>query len=175
VRLLEAQGDELPEPDVLRLALQQATAALGALGGFVHLRRRVVGSDELRLVTASGLPDTITHAWVSLPEDDDLPPVRAARDGETHWAAGDRAGIGATGMIAVPLPGGVTGRWARSRCCAFWRAGHPPPLIGSPDGTAQVPDIPANPALGAAEPPAGSTGATGATWTPRAVWWWSAG
>jgi hypothetical protein len=106
LRLLEAQGDDLPEPDVMRLALQQATAALGALGGFVHIRRKVAGSDGLRLVTASGLPDTITHAWVSLPEGGDLPPVRAIHDGKTHWAAGDRAGIGATGMIGVPLPGG---------------------------------------------------------------------
>ncbi|MEU4537294.1 SpoIIE family protein phosphatase [Streptosporangium sp. NPDC023825] len=40
-----------------------------------------------------------------------------------------------------------------TRICTLAGAGHPSPAIVRPDGTAFFPDIPANPPLGAAEPP----------------------
>ncbi|MEV6864883.1 SpoIIE family protein phosphatase [Streptosporangium subroseum] len=40
-----------------------------------------------------------------------------------------------------------------TRICTLAGAGHPPPAIVHPDGTAFFPDMPANPPLGAAEPP----------------------
>ncbi|MDX3731964.1 SpoIIE family protein phosphatase [Streptomyces caniscabiei] len=103
LRLLEAQGDALPEPEVMRLALQQATAALGALGGLVHLRRE--GDDELRLVAAAGLPGSVSQVWLRLPDSGDSAPARAMRDAATHWAERAREDLGAAGMIAVPLLG----------------------------------------------------------------------
>jgi len=40
-----------------------------------------------------------------------------------------------------------------TRICSFSLAGHPPPVIVHPDGTAHRPDLAADPPLGAAEPP----------------------
>ncbi|MFE2719104.1 SpoIIE family protein phosphatase [Streptomyces mirabilis] len=40
-----------------------------------------------------------------------------------------------------------------SRLCSLTTAGHPPPAVVYPDGTAHFPDLPLNPPLGAADPP----------------------
>ncbi|MCX4406006.1 MULTISPECIES: SpoIIE family protein phosphatase [unclassified Streptomyces] len=40
-----------------------------------------------------------------------------------------------------------------SRLCSLTTAGHPPPAVVHPDGTARFPDLPLNPPLGAADPP----------------------
>ncbi|WP_214410103.1 ATP-binding SpoIIE family protein phosphatase [Sphaerisporangium fuscum] len=40
-----------------------------------------------------------------------------------------------------------------TRGCTIASAGHPPPAVVHPDGTAHFPDIPVNPPLGAAQPP----------------------
>ncbi|WP_405557083.1 SpoIIE family protein phosphatase [Streptomyces canus] len=40
-----------------------------------------------------------------------------------------------------------------TRSCTFSVAGHPPPVVVYPDGTVHIPDLVADPPLGAAEPP----------------------
>lgn len=40
-----------------------------------------------------------------------------------------------------------------TRSCTFSLAGHPPPVVVHPDGTVHIPDLVADPPLGAAEPP----------------------
>ncbi|UWE12414.1 hypothetical protein [Actinacidiphila bryophytorum] len=64
LRLLqEAEG--LGEADLLRLALQQAVAALGGYGGLAHLRAPADGA--LRLAAANGLPEPLARRWDDLP------------------------------------------------------------------------------------------------------------
>ncbi|WP_406362690.1 SpoIIE family protein phosphatase [Streptomyces sp. NBC_01579] len=53
--------------------------------------------------------------------------------------------IGATCVYAVYDP--------ISRRCTLARAGHPAPVIASPDGVVGLPDVPAGPALGSGRPP----------------------
>ncbi|MFF3848201.1 SpoIIE family protein phosphatase [Streptomyces sp. NPDC002328] len=101
--LLEAQSDDLSPYEALTLALQQATAGTGALGGFVHLRGDADAG--LRLVVAGGLPERVTEEWAHLPADRDTTPVRALRDGSLHWNAERGARSGCQGMVSVPLPG----------------------------------------------------------------------
>ncbi|MFG2133573.1 SpoIIE family protein phosphatase [Streptomyces sp. NPDC048751] len=105
--LLEAQGDDLSVREALVLAVQQATAGTGALGGFVHLRD--AGDGGLRLIAAAGLPGTVTDAWAHLPPDRDTVSVRALRDGAVTWAAerGARSGSRATVAVPLPSPGGA--------------------------------------------------------------------
>lgn len=59
---------EPPEADRLRLALRQAVAALGGLGGMVHLRGPD-GSRRLRLAASSGLSQELARRWEEIPED----------------------------------------------------------------------------------------------------------
>ncbi|OAH14605.1 SpoIIE family protein phosphatase [Streptomyces jeddahensis] len=89
--------------ETLNVALQQATADLGGLGGLVHWRDP--GSHRLRLVAASGLTPEIAEAWLNLHEDEDVAPARALRSGAFVWAAEDSMGTGASGIAAVPLLG----------------------------------------------------------------------
>ncbi|WP_312870270.1 SpoIIE family protein phosphatase [Streptomyces himalayensis] len=98
-----AANDELSMAETLNVALQQAIAALGGLGGFVHWRDP--GSGLLRLVAASGLAPEIAEAWADLHEDEDVAPARAMRTGAFLWVAEDSMGIGASGTAAAPLLG----------------------------------------------------------------------
>ncbi|MFJ9900888.1 SpoIIE family protein phosphatase [Streptomyces sp. NPDC091280] len=106
--MLAALGEDHSESDVLRLALHQAVADLGGLGGFVHVRGPG-GSRRLRLTTAAGLPPSISRMWEDIGWDEALPPARAARSLGTVWqpATGIPSGYvptAATGVVAVPLP-----------------------------------------------------------------------
>ncbi|KUL28951.1 hypothetical protein ADL12_27985 [Streptomyces regalis] len=105
LRFLTAIDHGLSVGETLNVALQQAIADLGGLGGLVHWRD--AGSDRLRLVAADGLAPKVAGAWAELreDEDEDMAPVRAVRRGGFVWVAGDSMGIGASGTAAVPLVG----------------------------------------------------------------------
>ncbi|WP_369394106.1 SpoIIE family protein phosphatase [Streptomyces sp. CG1] len=86
-----------------------------------------------------------TLAAMEMPPDellahlDDL--VLRLSDEETAAGTAARSTfIGATCLYAVYDPA--------TRRCAMARAGHPPPVVVAPDGTAYFPDIPAGPPLG---------------------------
>ncbi|MER5378312.1 SpoIIE family protein phosphatase [Streptomyces sp. NPDC002553] len=101
--LLEAQSDDLSPYEALTLALQQATAGIGALGGFVHLRSDTDAG--MRLVVAGGLPDRLVEEWAHLSADSDTTPARTMRDGSLHWDAVKGARSGCRAMVSVPLHG----------------------------------------------------------------------
>jgi serine phosphatase RsbU (regulator of sigma subunit) len=61
-------------------------------------------------------------------------------DNDTDPAAEDVGEVGATCLYAVYDP--VSGR------CSIARAGHPPPVLATPDGTVGLLDVPAGPPLG---------------------------
>jgi GAF domain-containing protein len=103
LQLLAAVDHGLSMAETLNVALQQATADLGGLGGLLHWRDP--GSERLRLVAASGLAPEIAGAWANLREDEDVTPARAMRSGAFVWVAEDSMGIGASGTAAVPLLG----------------------------------------------------------------------
>ncbi|WP_351236045.1 SpoIIE family protein phosphatase [Streptomyces sp. NPDC002133] len=87
-----------------------------------------------------------TLADVDLPPDellthlDDLVIHLSSDEATTDGAAETAAGIGTTCLYAVYDP--IT------RCCTFARAGHPPPAVVTPDGSAYLLDVPAGPPLG---------------------------
>jgi hypothetical protein len=60
--LLNATDGDLPGAEVLRLALQEAVAEIGGLGGLVHLRGPET-TPGLHLAASSGLPATVTRRW----------------------------------------------------------------------------------------------------------------
>ncbi|MEV7395215.1 SpoIIE family protein phosphatase [Streptomyces sp. NPDC091215] len=101
--LLVSAAEELSNTDALVLALQQVTADLGGLGGLVH--RCAQGSDFLRLVAVSGLTSEIAKAWDMVRVDEDVAPALAVDRGGYVWLAEDSLGIGASGVVSVPLPG----------------------------------------------------------------------
>ncbi|MFE5896938.1 SpoIIE family protein phosphatase [Streptomyces sp. NPDC056488] len=156
LRLLEAESEELPVPAALTLAVQQALAGMGGLGGLLH--RRDAASGELRLVAVAGLGPGFTEAWARLPEDDGTPPVRAARSGAAAWST-DGMGAHASGMASVPLlgPDGPIGvlsvlmarpgppdgeQWSFLASVAAWavvRAGPAGRDTTSPDGSRRRP------------------------------------
>ncbi|WP_411080064.1 SpoIIE family protein phosphatase [Streptomyces sp. cmx-18-6] len=68
--------------------------------------------------------------------------MRLSEEEETGGKA-DRGGttvLGATCLYAVYDPA--------SRCCTMARAGHPPPVVVTPEGAVSFPDLPAGPPLG---------------------------
>ncbi|MFJ4963960.1 SpoIIE family protein phosphatase [Streptomyces sp. NPDC088729] len=88
-----------------------------------------------------------TLADMDLPPDellarlDDL--VLRLSEEETSGERADRGGttvLGATCLYAVYDP--------TTRCCTMARAGHPPPVLLTPDGTVSFPALPAGPPLG---------------------------
>jgi serine phosphatase RsbU (regulator of sigma subunit)/PAS domain-containing protein len=103
LRMLAAIDPGLSTAETLNVALQQAIAELGGLGGLVHWCDP--GSGRLRLLAAGGLAPEIAGTWADLREDEDAAPARALRSGAFVWVAGDSMGIGASGTAAVPLPG----------------------------------------------------------------------
>ncbi|MEU6551470.1 SpoIIE family protein phosphatase [Streptomyces sp. NPDC046915] len=104
LRLLETAAGDQPDAVALPLALQQATAGLHGLGGLLH-HRDPGGTGPLRLVALSGLPLGTVGGWARIGQDADAPPARAVRGGEYVWLGEDVLGIGAAGVVSVPLPG----------------------------------------------------------------------
>src|SRR5260370_3068138 len=76
--LLNTTDDSLPEGEVLRLALQEAVAGVGGLGGLVHLRRPET-TPGLYLAGSTGLPPTFTRGWQENADDAAAPPAAASR------------------------------------------------------------------------------------------------
>src|SRR5262245_32012811 len=93
--------DDLPGGEVLRLALQEAVAEVGGLGGLVHLRG-LQTSRGLHLAASSGLPAAVTRRWQEIPDDATAAPAVAARLSRPVWLPAPE-GPG-TGMASVPLP-----------------------------------------------------------------------
>ncbi|WP_333769062.1 SpoIIE family protein phosphatase [Streptomyces sp. IBSBF 2435] len=105
LRLLET-AEGLGEADLLRLALQQAVAALGGFGGLVHLSGAADGT--LRLVAVNGLPGPLAHRWDELPFTAATAPSHAVTRGCVTWsprwpaaADGDTGLPG--GLLAAPI------------------------------------------------------------------------
>jgi hypothetical protein len=76
--LLSATDDDLPEAEVLRLALREAVAEVGGLGGLVHLRESATTS-TLHLAASTGLPPAVLRRSQEIPDDAGAAPAAAAR------------------------------------------------------------------------------------------------
>lgn len=83
LRLLEA-SDGLGEADLLRLALQQAVAALGGFGGLAHLCGAEGG--KLRLAAVNGLPAATARRWDGLPSTAAPAPAQAVTNCRPAWS-----------------------------------------------------------------------------------------
>jgi PAS domain S-box-containing protein len=70
------------ESVIFRLALQHAVGELGALGGMIHLRGPM---SALRLVSAAGLPSSLTSAWEIIDPEGPLAPARALHQRSGVW------------------------------------------------------------------------------------------
>jgi serine phosphatase RsbU (regulator of sigma subunit)/PAS domain-containing protein len=135
--LLNATDGDLPGMEIVRLALQEAVAGAGALGGLVHLRGPAT-THGLYLAASSGLPATFTRNWREIPDGATVAPTAAARERRAVWMAlPEEPG---TGMASVPLrtargeplgaltvmtaTGGepTAGQWAALRAVAGWAA-----------------------------------------------------
>lgn len=121
LRLLDAVDDQLGDAQMLQVALQQAMAELGALGGMAHIRVRDI-TRGLRLVSSNGLPMAFTRLWENISEDGSAAPARAAQRntaaftptvtvpeqafGRPTPTVPQATGIPPdAGMAAVPIPG----------------------------------------------------------------------
>ena len=104
VRLALLRGAELGEADLLALAAEQASGALGALGGMAHLS--AAGEGTLRLAAAAGLPEAVVGRWTRVELAGDRAPAVAARERRPVWAAAaaELGGAGpAVGVLSVPV------------------------------------------------------------------------
>ncbi|GDY50844.1 hypothetical protein SVIO_014670 [Streptomyces violaceusniger] len=72
LRLLGSAGGQLSGTGPVRLALGQAVAELGALGGMIHVRDPRQG--VMRLVATMGLPDNLVAGWETLTDEDSAAP-----------------------------------------------------------------------------------------------------
>jgi signal transduction histidine kinase len=97
----EASDEWRWDTETLALALRQAMACLGGPGALLHRCDR----GRLRLMATGGLAPDKTEAWTDLPELADAVPARAVRRNAVVWGSGDSLGSGASGVVAVPLPG----------------------------------------------------------------------
>ncbi|MFE4831529.1 SpoIIE family protein phosphatase [Streptomyces sp. NPDC056672] len=100
--LLNAVDAVLPETEVLRLALQQAVAELGGLGGVIHLRGSA-NTHRMYLVAVSGLPRSFTRAWDGIADGAPKAPAKAVRESATVWlptVAGPGSGMASTPLIS---------------------------------------------------------------------------
>jgi GAF domain-containing protein len=111
LRLLQS-AEGLGATDLLRLALQQAVAALGGFGGFAHLQG--VEQDTLRLAAANGIPTPLVLPWEELPSTAEAAPARAVARRRVVWSSqgpprgeGDGAdrGPAVPGSPTAPAPG----------------------------------------------------------------------
>ncbi|AUA15983.1 SpoIIE family protein phosphatase [Streptomyces sp. SID8382] len=84
LRLLGSAGGQLSGTGPLRLALGQAVAGSGALGGMIHVRDPRRG--EMRLVASMGLPDHLIAGWEVLTEEDSAAPVSCLRYRTHVWS-----------------------------------------------------------------------------------------
>ncbi len=100
LHMLAALGDDVPTTEAVGVGVQQVVAGLGAVGGTVHVRD---GAGGLRLLALTGLPRTAVGAWECLRKDDPAPPALALREGARVWRPGADPGIGAAGVLALPL------------------------------------------------------------------------
>ena len=98
--LLNTADDSLPQCEVLRLALQEAAAEVGGLGGLVHLRRPEAARG-LYLAASAGLSPAFTRCWQEIAGDAAAAPAAAARRRRLVWFPMPE-GPGA-GMVSVPL------------------------------------------------------------------------
>ncbi|GAA3667225.1 hypothetical protein GCM10022420_053900 [Streptomyces iranensis] len=76
-------GGQLSGTGPVRLALGQAVAELGALGGMIHVRDPLGG--VMRLVASMGLPDNLVAGWETLTDEDSAAPVSCVRYGTHVW------------------------------------------------------------------------------------------
>jgi serine phosphatase RsbU (regulator of sigma subunit)/PAS domain-containing protein len=98
--LLSATDDDLPEAQVLRLALREVVAEVGGLGGLVHLRESATTS-ALHLAASTGLPPAVLRRWQEIPDGAGAAPAAAARLGRPVWfPTPEGPGVG---MASVPL------------------------------------------------------------------------
>lgn len=83
LRLLGSAGGQLSGTGPLRLALGQAVAELGALGGMIHVYDPRRGG--VRLVAGLGLPDSLIAGWETLTDEDSAAPVSCLRYRTHVW------------------------------------------------------------------------------------------
>jgi serine phosphatase RsbU (regulator of sigma subunit)/PAS domain-containing protein len=135
--LLNATDGDLPGMEIVRLALEEAVAGVGGLGGLVHLRGPAT-THGLYLAASSGLPVTFTRNWQEIPGGATVAPAAAARSRRAVWMAEpDRPGAGMAsvplrtarseplGALSVVIAGGgepTASQWAVLRSVAGWAA-----------------------------------------------------
>ncbi|OPF80258.1 histidine kinase [Streptomyces antioxidans] len=83
LRLMGSAGGQLSGTGPMRLALGQAVAELGALGGMIHVCDPRQG--VMRLVASTGLPDNLVAGWETLTDEDSAAPVSCVRYGTHVW------------------------------------------------------------------------------------------
>ncbi|MFE2179651.1 SpoIIE family protein phosphatase [Streptomyces sp. NPDC059455] len=83
LRLMGSAGGQLSGTGPVRLALGQAVAELGALGGMIHVCDPRQG--VMRLVASMGLPDNLVVGWETLTDEDSAAPVSCVRYGSQVW------------------------------------------------------------------------------------------
>lgn len=109
---LLADSHGLSETEVLRLAVQQAVAAIGGFAGLVHVQGNE--AHTLRLAAVTGLPTEIARAWELLECGGDTAYDNALARGEAAWSpvlpvcvtGGDGDGLpgwAGVGMVAAPV------------------------------------------------------------------------
>ncbi|GAA0923038.1 ATP-binding SpoIIE family protein phosphatase [Streptomyces rhizosphaericus] len=76
-------GGQLSGTGPVRLALGQAVAELGALGGMIHVCDPHQG--VMRLVASMGLPDNLVAGWETLTDEASAAPVSCVRYGTQVW------------------------------------------------------------------------------------------
>ncbi|MGP4110744.1 SpoIIE family protein phosphatase [Streptomyces sp. 4N509B] len=109
LEVLAAAEAGLSDADVLLLALQQAVAALGGLGGMAHLRGPGPAG-PLLLVVSAGLPRAVSSGWETVPSDEQSPPALALREDAAVWRPTAAALPGSASdhdradVVAFPLP-----------------------------------------------------------------------
>ncbi|MGV9249034.1 SpoIIE family protein phosphatase [Streptomyces sp. NPDC003710] len=135
-------------------------SAVGGGGGFdtfalpgarTALMVGEVAGQGVHAATTLGQVRTATHSLAALGlEPDEL--VARLNDTALSLAQeratlppGHRVPVSGTCVYAVYDP--------LAQTCAIALAGHPPPVIAHPDGTTEIPDLPAGPPLGSAEGP----------------------
>ncbi|WP_435823841.1 SpoIIE family protein phosphatase [Kitasatospora aureofaciens] len=146
---------ELPEQSALDVAHRYLPAQAGVGGDWFDviplpgLRVALVVGDVVghgvhAAATMGRLRTAVQNfSTLDLPPDEllgHLDELVAHLDQETAAAAGGLAITGATCLYAIYDPSTAT--------CALARAGHPPPAVVHPDGTAELLDLPSGPPLG---------------------------
>jgi PAS domain S-box-containing protein len=144
LRVVEA-AEGLAEGELLRLALQQAVAALGGYGGLAHLVGEEGGT--LRLAAVNGLPPALARRWDTLSVRTATAPALAVTNAAVSWSS--RWPVPEPEQPAAPpsAPGPPSGGTRPDRAQGPPGARRPSPASGAGEDTPDPTLRPAKPPL----------------------------